>query len=140
MIGSFVFMKFSKQLKNSATPEWKSQYINYQFLKKQIQKIHHSVKEEEFFELYEKEIGKVNQFFSERLKKFASRHEEIIHQVTQKVILIWVIYCIIEFFSNETGGKKFINFSVSRTLSRTRHVTKLSHLKLHWTRKINFKI
>jgi SPX domain protein involved in polyphosphate accumulation len=135
-------MKFSKQLKNSATPEWKSQYICYQYLKKQILNVHRTIEEKQFFDLYENEICKINRFFSTSLAKFASRHEDIMRQVSQMVKpFFFPLFTKTEKLErSKTECQKFTHFSISRTLSRACHASKLPHIKLHRTRQNHFKI
>ncbi|XP_033105651.1 xenotropic and polytropic retrovirus receptor 1 homolog [Anneissia japonica] len=90
-------MKFSEHLQAHLTPEWRKQYIDYENLKEIIYKYCENVPqkeevgeqaverytnkiEEEFFRVSDKELTKVNTFFSEKLneatRRFASLQDE----------------------------------------------------------------
>src|SRR5690606_17915666 len=92
---------FDKQLKYNATPEWRSQFVNYEMLNNKLQEIHkmrqlsekspllvNKSREDEinaFLRMYDDELTKVNSFFLRKEEVFSKRHEEIMNLVYQLV-------------------------------------------------------
>lgn len=91
-------MKFGENLQTHLTPEWRSQYIDYEFLKSLLYECkeqspdtelteessiqrYYARFEEKFFAVCEKELTKVNTFYSEKLaestRRFTSLQSEL---------------------------------------------------------------
>ena len=91
-------MKFTEHLSAHITPEWRKQYIPYEALKEMMYsaqdlapsievtdedtvKRYHAKSEERFFQICEKELAKINTFYSEKLaeaqRRFSALQNEL---------------------------------------------------------------
>ncbi|MFH4977132.1 hypothetical protein AB6A40_003841 [Gnathostoma spinigerum] len=84
-------MKFGEQLASHLTPEWRKQYIRYEALKSLLYDINLEVPIEEgaareryiaqmdenFFEVCEKELTKINLFFSQKIAEAQGKYYEL---------------------------------------------------------------
>ncbi|XP_070531621.1 xenotropic and polytropic retrovirus receptor 1 homolog isoform X2 [Ptychodera flava] len=91
-------MKFAEHLAAHITPEWRKQYVAYEYMKTLLYEViegapsaevcgeaivqrHFAKFEEKFFQFCEKELAKINTFFSEKLaeatRKFANLQDEL---------------------------------------------------------------
>jgi len=87
-------MKFTEHLGAHLTPEWRSQYIRYEEMKKllydavdnapltdgvneEILRRHYAKHDEGFFMFCDKEVSKVNTFFAEKLAEATRKFQEL---------------------------------------------------------------
>ncbi|PAV58031.1 hypothetical protein WR25_18800 isoform B [Diploscapter pachys] len=83
-------MRFGEQLASHLTPEWRKQYINYEMLKDMLYKAmteipteeaernaHISKLDEAFFNDCERELTKINLFFSQKIAEAQGKYHEL---------------------------------------------------------------
>ncbi|XP_065560578.1 solute carrier family 53 member 1-like [Artemia franciscana] len=84
-------MKFQQHLKANCTPEWRTQYINYEQMKKMLSRVKteaeiserpinsmKTVFDEEFIPFCEKELKKVTSFFKEKLAEAIRKQNSLL--------------------------------------------------------------
>lgn len=93
-------MKFGKKFKENIIPEWRTQYLDYKEGKKIIKRLrkvaldeieYGQLPQDEFIEFIEKELQKINEFYTRTERRFAERHGQLLQQIEKLVENFFVL-------------------------------------------------
>lgn len=82
-------MKFGVKFEKAKIPEWKTQYVDYDYLKELIDKVVRQMpnlpEENEFTQQIEEELKRVNDFYKRTELRFSTRHGQLYNQCERLV-------------------------------------------------------